>query len=94
MSFVSQVACNQAFYFAGAKGVWRENNATYLLFRLNSDTHEAKQLTAYEEDCPIVKITLQELKADLQAIIEKGQEMKDYSCARLNAVESLENHLS
>ena len=92
--FVSEVACNQAFYYAGAKEVWRENNATYLLFKLNSDQHQAKQLTAYEEDCPIVKVSIQELKTDLQAIIQANGEGKDYVSARLHAVESLENYLA
>ena len=91
---MSEVACNQSFYYAGAKEVWRENNANYLLFKLNSEIQQAKQLTEYEQDCPIVKVSLQEVKADLQSIIEKGEEMKDYSCARMNAVESLEKYLS
>lgn len=91
---MSEVACNQSFYYAGAKEVWRENNATYLLFKLNSDQHQAKQLTAYEEDCPIVKVSIQELKADLQAIIQANGEGKDYASARLHAVESLENYLA
>lgn len=91
---MSEVACNQSFYYAGAKAVWRENNATYLLFKLNSDHHQAKQLTAYEEDCPIVKVSIQELKTDLQAIIQANGEGKDYVSARLHAVESLENYLA
>jgi hypothetical protein len=77
------------------KKVWRENNAKYYLFELNSDSQQEKQLTEFEKDCPIVKISIQEFKESLQSLIDNPKDdfSENFAKSRLGAVEALEKYL-
>jgi hypothetical protein len=43
-------------------GFYRENNAKFFLFKLNSDAQQEKHLDVNEKDYPIVKVSLEDLK--------------------------------
>ena len=95
-SFVAELFCNQSFYYSNIKKVWRENNAKFYLFELNSDSQQEKQLTEFEKDCPIVKISVQEFKKYLQSLVDNPEDdfSENLAKSRLVAVEALEKYLS
>jgi hypothetical protein len=52
---------------------YRENNAKYFLFKLNSDSQQEKNLDIHEKDYPIVKITLEDLKKHIESMPESDE---------------------
>jgi len=90
-SFVAELACAQSFYYVSRKETWRENNAKYFLFKLNSDSQQPKNLTEFESDYKCVKVTIDEFKKYLQWEIANGNY---YARANLDAVIALEKYLA
>ncbi|MBO4517090.1 hypothetical protein J5751_06800 [bacterium] len=52
---------------------YRENNAKYFLFKLNSDSRQEKSLESYEKDYPIVKISIEDLKKYIESMPESDE---------------------
>ena len=90
-SFVAELACVQSFYYAPRKETWRENNAKYFLFKLNSDSQQPKKLTEFESDYKCVKVTIDEYKKYLQWQVAQDN---NYARANLDAVIALEKYLA
>ena len=90
-SFVAELACAQSFYYAPRKETWRENNAKYFLFKLNSDSQQPKKLTEFESDYKCVKLTIDEYKKYLQWQVAQDN---NYARANLDAVIALEKYLA
>ena len=90
-SFVAELACAQSFYYAPRKETWRENNAKYFLFKLNSDSQQPKKLTEFESDYKCVKLTIDEYKKYLQWQVAHDN---NYARANLDAVIALEKYLA
>jgi len=90
-SFVAELACTQSFYYAPRKETWRENNAKYFLFKLNSDSQQSKKLTEFESDYQCVKVTIDEYKKYLQWQVLQDN---NYAKANLDAVIALEKYLA
>jgi len=87
-SFVAELACAQSFYYSPRKETWRENNAKYFFFKLNSDSQQPKKLTESESDYQCVKVTIDEFKKYLQ------WQNNEYAKANLDAVIALEKYLA
>ena len=90
-SFVAELACAQSFYYAPRKETWRENNAKYFLFKLNSDSQQPKKLTEFESDYKCVKVTIDEYKKYLQWQVAQDN---NYARANLDALIALEKYLA
>jgi hypothetical protein len=52
---------------------YRENNAKFFLFKLNSDVQQEKHLDANEKDYPIVKVSLEDLKKHIESTPDGGE---------------------
>jgi leucyl-tRNA synthetase len=64
LKYINDICCSQSFYFANSKNVHRENNAKYLLFKLNSEARKEKKLTEYKKDSPIMRVSSEEILKD------------------------------
>jgi hypothetical protein len=49
---------------------YRENNAKFFLFKLNSDAQQEKHLDKGEKDYPVVKISIEDLKKYVKSMPE------------------------
>ena len=90
-SFVAELACAQSFYYAPRKETWRENNAKYFLFKLNSDSQQPKNLTKFESDYQCVKVTIDEFIKYLQEQINQDN---NYAKANMDAIFAAKKYLS
>ena len=90
-SFVAELACAQSFYYAPRKETWRENNAKYFLFKLNSDSQQPKNLTKFESDYQCVKVTIDEFINYLQEQIVQDN---NYAKANMDAVLAAKKYLA
>ena len=52
---------------------YRENNAKFFLFKLNSDAQQEKHLDVNEKDYPIVKVSLEDLEKYVESMSD-GEE--------------------
>ena len=90
-SFVAELACAQSFYYAPRKETWRENNAKYFLFKLNSNSQQPKNLTKFESDYQCVKVTIDEFIKYLQEQINQDN---NYAKANMDAILAAKKYLS
>ena len=71
-SFETELYCAQIYY--PLPNFYRENNAKYFLFKLNSDAKQDKHLDANEKDYPVVKVSLQ----DFRKCVDSMSEVKEW----------------
>lgn len=93
VTVISQIDCNQAYYYVDVKQIWRENYSNYFLCKLNSNARQAKQLIAYEEDCPIVWISFEEFEKDLLSMPQK-QDILGQKTSYLDSFENFKVYLA
>lgn len=65
-SFEAELSCAQVYY--PLPNYYRENNAKFFLFKLNSDMKWDKHLDPDENDYPVVKIRIDDLKNGIQSM--------------------------
>lgn len=90
-SFEAELYCAQIYY--PLPGFYRENNAKFFLFKLNSDAQQEKHLDVNEKDYPIVKVSLEDLKKYIESMPDV-EEWLNSKAVLSSLLTTLERYLS